>query len=138
MMKLFLLFAFVLITYDTKAQFYKNVNNELCYELYKKSDQLGPYRVFLVIDEETSFSADSTMLKEFSKLGAARKTSVADQWRRSGKRIEIERAPFISYPAKPMNYSKEYNLQKINQKIDWENSPWKDVREFWQYDDRPF
>jgi hypothetical protein len=137
-MKFLLIFVFIVITCETKAQFYDNVNSELCFELYQKSDQLGPYRVFLVIDQETSFFADSTILKEFSKMGEARKTSIIEQWRRQGKRIEVERAPFISYPAKLTNYSKDYNLQKINQKIDWENSPWKDSKQYWQYEDRPF
>jgi hypothetical protein len=121
-----------------KAQFYKNVNSEICYELFQKSDQLGAYRVFLVIDQETSFLSDSTVLKEFSKMGITQKSNIAEQWRRRGKRIEVERAPFISYPAKITNYNKDYNLQKIDQKIDWENSPWKDSKQYWQYEDRPF
>ena len=121
-----------------KAQFYKNVNSEICYELFQKSDQLGAYRVFLVIDQETSFLSDSTILKEFSKMGITQKSNITEQWRRRGKRIEVERAPFISYPAKITNYNKDYNLQKIDQKFDWENSPWKDSKQYWQYEDRPF
>ena len=137
-MKHLLLCLFVIITCEMKAQFYKNVNSEICYELFQKSDQLGAYRVFLVIDQETSFLSDSTVLKEFSKMGITQKSNIAEQWRRRGKRIEVERAPFISYPAKITNYNKDYNLQKIDQKIDWENSPWKDSKQYWQYEDRPF
>ena len=137
-MKFLVLIVFVVIACETKAQFYTNVNSELCYELYHKSDQLGAYRIFLVIDQETSFFSDSTILKEFSKKNSAQKSSIVEQWRMQGKRIEVERAPFISYPAKMPNNSKEYNLQKINQKIDWENSPWKNAKEHWQNEDRPF
>jgi hypothetical protein len=137
-MKLLFLYLFVLVVCESKAQFYTNVNSELCFELYQKSDQLGAYRVFLVIDEETSFLSDSSTLKEFSKLDAARKTNVAEQWRRRGKRIEVERAPFISYPANLRKYANDCNLQKINQTIDWENSPLKNAKEYWQYEDRPF
>ena len=71
-------------------------------------------------------------------MGIAQKSNIAEQWRRRGKRIEVERAPFISYPAKITNYNKDYNLQKIDQKFDWENSPWKDSKQYWQYEDRPF
>jgi hypothetical protein len=137
-MKFLLLCVIVVITCEVKAQFYTNVNSEICYELYQKLDQIGAYRVFLVIDQETSSLADSKTLKEFSKLDAARKISIVEQWRRLGKRIEVERAPFISYPAKMSNYSREYNLQKINQRIDWENSPWKNAKEHWQNEDRLF
>ena len=137
-MKLLLLCVLITITSETKAQFYTNVNSEICYELYQKSDQIGLYRVFLVIDQEMSFLADSTMLKQFSKLDIASKTNTIELWRRRGKRIEVERAPFISYPFKLKKYGIDYNLQKIDQTIDWENSPWKDSKQYWQFEDRPF
>jgi hypothetical protein len=137
-MKQVFLCLFIVFTYDVNAQFYTNVNSELCYELYQKSDPIGPYRVFLVIDQETSSLADSTNLKEFSFLSLSRKISISEQWRRMGKRIEVERAPFISYPANLKKYGNDYNLQKIDQNFDWENSPWKDSKQYWQYEDRPF
>jgi hypothetical protein len=137
-MKQVFLYLFIVISCDVNAQFYTNVNSEICYELYQKSDPIGSYRVFLVIYQETSSLADSSILKEFGTLSLSRKISISEQWRRNGKRIEVERAPFITYPANLRKYGNDYNLQKVDQNFDWENSPWKDSKQYWQYEDRPF
>ena len=132
---------FVLIILGIKplnAQFFNNVNSELCFELFQKSDKLGPYRVYLVIDNETSFLSDSTQLYAIGKNSISKKVAIADQWRMQGRRVEVERAPFISYPVNLRKYGNNYNLQKIDQNFDWENSPWKDSKQYWQYEDRPF
>ena len=121
-----------------KAQFFNNVNSELCFELFQKSDKLGPYRVYLVIDNETSFLTDSTQLNAIGKNSISKKVAIADQWRMQVRRVEVERAPFISYPVNLRKYGNNYNLQKIDQNFDWENSPWKDSKQYWQYEDRPF
>lgn len=132
---------FVLIILGIKplnAQFFNNVNSELCFELFQKSDKLGPYRVYLVIDNETSFLSDSTQLYAIGKNSISKKVAIADQWRMQGRRVEVERAPFISYPVNLRKYGNDYNLQKVDQNFDWENSPWKDSKQYWQYEDRPF
>ena len=137
-LNLLLFLLIILGKQSLNAQFFNNVNSELCFELFQKSDKLGPYRVYLVIDNETSFLADSTELYAIGKNSISRKIAIADRWRMQGKRVEVERAPFISYPVNLKKYGNDYNLQKINQKIDWENSPWKEGKEYWQYEDRPF
>jgi hypothetical protein len=137
-LNLLLFLLIILGKQSLNAQFFNNVNSELCFELFQKSDNLGPYRIYLVIDNETSFIADSTELYAIGKSPISRKVAIADRWRMQGKRVEVERAPFISYPVNIKKYRNDYNLQKINQKIDWENSPWKDGKEYWQYEDRPF
>jgi hypothetical protein len=135
----FLMFVLIILGINPlNAQFFNNVNSELCFELFQKSDKLGPYRVYLVIDNETSFLSDSTQLYAIGKNSISKKVAIADQWRMQGRRVEVERAPFISYPVNLRKYGNNYNLQKIDQKFDWENSPWKDSKQYWQYEDRPF
>jgi hypothetical protein len=90
--------ATFLLTGKLDAQFYKNGNSEICFELYQGQDQLSQYRVYLVVDEETTFLADSSRLLRYSRNTIKQRKVIADRWRREGRRVEIERAPFINYP----------------------------------------
>lgn len=94
------------------AQFYKNVNSEICFELYQGQDQLSQYRVYLVVDEETTFLADSSKLLRYSRNAINQRKAIADRWRREGRRVEIERAPFVTYPFQ-LNSLRRPELKKV-------------------------
>lgn len=137
-MKYKILFLVLMASSVSKAQYFMNSNSELIYELYRKSDKVGEYRVFVVIDEETTFYSDSLTIKKLHGLPNSSKMKIADQWRLHGKRIEVERAPYISYsPRFPSNMN-DINLQKIDQSFDWENSPWIGVKHLWKDPEHPF
>lgn len=111
MLQLFSMATF-LITGSLNAQFYKNVNSEICFELYQGQDQLSQYRVYLVVDEETTFLADSSMLLRYSRNAINQRKAIADRWRREGRRVEIERAPFVTYPFQ-LNHLRRPELKKV-------------------------
>ena len=104
--------ATFLMTSSLNAQFYKNVNSEICFELYQSQDQLSQYRVYLVVDEETTFLADSSMLLRYSRNVINQRKVIADRWRREGRRVEIERAPFVTYPFQ-LNSLRRPELKKV-------------------------
>jgi hypothetical protein len=77
-------------------EFFNNSNGELCVELYRKNDPLSEYRVFLVL--ENLEENDIKILEKWNSLGSSAKTSVTHRWSMEGKRVEVERYPYISYP----------------------------------------
>lgn len=111
MLQLFSMATF-LITGSLNAQFYRNVNSEICFELYQGQDQLSQFRVYLVVDEETTFLADSSMLLRYSRNVINQRKVIADRWRREGRRVEIERAPFVTYPFQ-LNSLRRPELKKV-------------------------
>jgi len=111
MLQLFSMATF-LMTGSLNAQFYKNVNSEICFELYQGQDQLSQFRVYLVVDEETTFLADSSMLLRYSRNAIKQRKVIADRWRREGRRVEIERAPFVTYPFQ-LNSLRRPELKKV-------------------------
>lgn len=121
-----------------QAQYYNNVNQELCYQLYEVLDPLSAYRVCIVIDTETFTKTDSLMLSQWPKLSQFQKQQVTQRWAVEGRRIESERMPYISYPPVWPNNNPFIKPIPINQKIDWEKTPWNKAKEFWAYPDRPF
>ncbi len=78
-MRPFLLAALTLTSTAVYAQvpvtYYTNVNSELCFELYRTGDRLGAYRVYVVIDEETTFLTDTVLFNLWSSLGQGRRSA---------------------------------------------------------------
>jgi len=98
LMKNLFFFISLSLSVIVNGQLYTNVNSELCFELYRIGDELGGYRVYIVIDEETTFLKDTTeMFGGWNTLGQKEKSNRTEKWRRQGKRIEAERAPYITY-----------------------------------------
>lgn len=120
------------------AQFFNNVNQELCYELYRMNDPLSEYRVFIVIDEACFNKRDSLILKDWSGLSLFERQTITQRWAADGRRIESERQPYISYPPTLHNKKPFMVPVRVSQKIDWENSAWSRNKKFWAFPDRPF
>lgn len=131
---LFLILAGVSFCQDG-VTYFNNVNSELCYELYRTGDQLGNYRVYIVIDEETTLLADTMLFNKWHKLSQAQRSSVTQRWSVEGRRIEAERAPYIT---KPAVFPKHNKVPLIPVKIRQDWTAWEVGREFWAYPDRPF
>ena len=51
-----------------KVTYYNNVNSELCFELYRTNDALGAFRVYVVIDGETTTLSDSVLFNTWHTL----------------------------------------------------------------------
>lgn len=134
-----LLLALFLFCYNNlDAQFFNNVNNELCYELYEVADPLSSYRVCIVIDSEVFGKHDSLLLAKWPSLSFFERQTIARRWAIEGQRVESEREPYISYPPIFTILKPHMVPQKVDQKIDWEKTPWINARQFWMYPDRPF
>jgi hypothetical protein len=127
-----------IISTSATAQFFNNVNHELCYELYRVKDPLSEYRVYLVIEEENFTQKDSLMLNQWPGLSQFARQSITQRWAIEGRRIESERQPYFSSPPVFPKKKRFIVPKKVDQKVDWENTPWKDHKEFWAYPDRPF
>ena len=79
---------------NMKAQkLFTNVNSELCIELYRLTDELGVYRVYMVYEDLTK--NDSIMLKKWHTLKIDEMTYVVQHWAYLGRRIETDREPFM-------------------------------------------
>ena len=98
-MRNYILIFFLLIAVTSKAQFFNNVNSELCYQLYETSDPVGKFRVYIVIDPEVFTDFDRKMLAQWDTLSPVVRQRVTNMWATQGQRIEAERFPYISYPA---------------------------------------
>lgn len=120
-----------------EAQFFNNVNNELCFELYRTSDVVGNYRVYVAVDTENFNDIDMVVLKNWSLLNQAQRSKIVQGWGVLGKRIEAEREPFITYPPVFPKPNKPFPLKTVDQKIDnW--GPWNDNKKGWAYPNKPF
>lgn len=119
-----------------QVTYYTNVNSELCFELYRTGDRLGAYRVYVVIDEETTFLSDTVLFNRWHTLSRGRRSAITQRWAIEGRRIEAERAPYITYPPRFPNHRRMPLLPVPNTAPDW--SAWEGGRQFWQYPDRPF
>jgi len=120
-MKNIILFLF--IPFLSCGQFFNNSNNELCYELYKTSDALSEYRVFIVIDNIDE--NDQKMLDTWSSLSYEQRIIIVNRWATDGKRIEAERGPdYINYtPIFPKKLNTPNLLPNLSNKPDdW--GPW--------------
>lgn len=139
-MRPLLFVALALTAIAVRAQdqvtYYTNVNSELCFELYRTGDRLGAYRVYVVIDEETTFLTDTVLFNRWSSLGQGRRSAITQRWAIEGRRIEAERAPYITYPPRFPNHRYAPLLPVSNRAPNW--SAWEGGRAFWQYPDRPF
>jgi hypothetical protein len=120
------------------AQYFNNVNNELCYELYRTNDALSEFRVYIVIDKETIEPEDTVLLTQWHKISKSEQIKIVQEWALRGRRIEAERAPYITKTPKFDKPIRNVEMKRDTQKIDWDNSPWKDAKKFWLYPDRPF
>jgi hypothetical protein len=80
---------------ETMKEFFNNVNGELCIELYRKRDALSEYRVFLVLEDLEE--SDIQILQQWNTLGSTTKTAITQRWSMLGKRVEVERSPYLSY-----------------------------------------
>lgn len=103
----------MLISSASFAQFFNNVNSELCYELYKRNDALSEYRVYIVIDKETISDNDIELIKTWDKLSQQQKSNIVTRWTMEGKRVEGERSPYISYPPIFPTKKKAIQLQTV-------------------------
>jgi len=139
-MRYLLFFPLALAVMPLQAQqpvtYYTNVNSELCFELYRTGDRLGAYRMYVVIDEETTFLADTVFLNQWHRLSQGRRSGITQRWAIEGRRIEAERAPYITLPARFPNCRPVILHPVPNTATDW--SAWEGGREFWQHPDRPF
>jgi hypothetical protein len=81
---------------EIKAQYFNNVNNELSYQLYEKSDTIGKFRVFIVIED--LLEKDKKIIEKWDSIPVIEKTAITQRWSIEGKRIESERYPYITYP----------------------------------------
>lgn len=80
---------------NAKAQYFNNTNNELCYQLYEQNDKLGKYRVYIVI-EDLSLK-DNELIQKWDSITTIQKIQITENWANEGRRIEVERFPYISY-----------------------------------------
>jgi hypothetical protein len=97
-MKKLILFLTLLVATSANAQLFNNVNSELCCMLYERSDAAGAYRVYVVVDKENFEEKDYKILEKWESLNQTERSRVAQRWAIEGKRIESERAPYITYP----------------------------------------
>ena len=90
-----LVVCFLLFSNCLKAQkLFKNINNELCIELYKTDIANGEGLVYMVIDNENPLERnDSLILKKWSSLKQSEQSKCVQKWTSLGKRIEIENFP---------------------------------------------
>lgn len=138
MLRIILPLFFAVCTNNLHAQYFNNVNSELCYELYRTSDALSEFRVYVVIDKETIEPDDTVLLAQWYKLSKSEQITIAQHWAMDGRRIEAERKPYTTNPPKFDKPIPHLEMKRDTQKIDWDNSPWKDAKKFWLYPDRPF
>lgn len=137
--KYFLILNLLLNVFIDNAwgQYFNNVNHELCYELYEVIGPPSPYRVYIVIDQETFTPNDSLILNRWPNLSQIERQSITQEWSVDGRRIESEFSPYISHP--PIFTKKNImKPEKIVQQMNWENTPWFKAKEYWAYPDRPF
>ena len=80
---------------NANAQYFNNSNNELSYQLYEKNDNLSKYRVYIVI-EDLSIN-DNKLIQKWDSIQKKEKVTISERWTNEGKRIEVERFPYISY-----------------------------------------
>lgn len=80
---------------EIKAQYFNNSNNELSYQLYEQNDNLGKYRVYIVI-EDLSIK-DNELIQKWDNIQKKEKVIITERWANEGKRLEVERFPYISY-----------------------------------------
>jgi|GEM_PF-3553826 len=123
---------------NLNAQYFNNVNNELCYELYRTTDALSEFRVYIVMDKETIEPNDTALLAQWHKFSKSERINIVQRWAIHGRRIEAERAPYITKTPKFDKPGHAVEMKLDTQKIDWDNSPWKNAKKFWLYPDRPF
>lgn len=98
-----LLFLFFFL--NSNAQYFNNSNNELSYQLTEKLDEIGKYRIYLVIEDLTN--SDFDILKNWDDFKINQKKAIIEEWQIYGKRVEIERFPYSSY--KPIFFIKIAN-----------------------------
>ena len=79
---------------DLNAQYFNNINNELSYQLIEKNDDIGKYRTFIIIDELSD--NDYKIIENWDKITFIKRESIIDKWFYEGKRIEVERQPYLS------------------------------------------
>lgn len=134
-MKKLLFICLLLAQSVANAQFFNNVNSELCYQLYETGDPVSGYRVYVVVDPENFEEKDMEILKKWDTFTQTEKSRITQRWATEGKRTEAERAPYITYPPVFPN-NKTFVPQPINIKPNW--SQWEKAKQYWQYKDRPF
>lgn len=108
---------------DSYTHFFNNINNELCLDLYTLVDELGPYKVYMVM--EGLDKNDVKMIGQWDMLSQNTKMRVVNRWTHEGKRVEVIRAPFfINPPIFPKDLKKPVLLPQSPPKKQV-NDPWK-------------
>jgi hypothetical protein len=80
---------------NVNAQYFNTSNNELSYQLYEQNDIIGKYRVYLVIADLSL--KDNELILKWDSIPKKEKIIITENWTNEGKRIEVERFPYISY-----------------------------------------
>jgi hypothetical protein len=117
MTRIILLLVTVSFINTVCGQYFSNVNNELCYELYRTQDALSQYRVFIVIDREATDPGDTVMLAKWNKFSQTERINIAQSWAIHGRRIEVERVPYITNPAQFTHYRMPAEMKRDTQPI---------------------
>ena len=135
-MKRIIFLLLLTLSFSAKAQYFNNVNSELCYQLYETSDPLSGYRVYVVVDPENFEEKDYKILEQWNTLDQSQRSKVTQRWSLEGKRIESERAPYITYP--PVFPNNNFFVPQHTKKVEQDWGPWKGAKKYWAYADRPF
>ena len=67
----------------------------MSYQLYEQNDNLGKYRVSIVI--ENLSLKNNELIANWDSIQKKEKLLISENWANEGKRIEFERFPYISY-----------------------------------------
>ena len=95
MNKVIIIVLFLFSIVNSNAQYFNNSNNELSYQLIEQRDEIGKYRVYLVIEDVTN--SDLEILKNWDVFKINKKKAIIKNWQINGKRVEMERFPYTSY-----------------------------------------
>lgn len=95
MNKVIIIVLFLFSIVNSNAQYFNNSNNELSYQLIEQRDEIGKYRVYLVIEDVTN--SDLEILKNWDVFKIKQKKAIIKNWQINGKRVEMERFPYTSY-----------------------------------------
>lgn len=67
----------------------------MSYQLYEQNDNIGKYRVYIVIVDLSI--KDNELIQKWDSIPPKKKIQITENWANEGKRIEVERFPYISY-----------------------------------------
>lgn len=97
-MKKILALVIILVATCTRveAQFFNNVNNELCLKMYNRENGQDGYTVYMVM--EYLDSTDVSIIQKWGTLTEEQKHQQVVKWSDSGKRVEVENGKIVMNP----------------------------------------